>query len=366
MASKIQEVRQGLRKIFKEREEIIDGLLVAILSKENIFLLGKAGTAKSALINAVAQAFGGKYFPWLMTKLTTPEELFGPVSLKAMTENRFERVTDNKLPQAHFVFLDEVFKGSSANLNTLLTAINERKFHNGGAAPMDLPLQTVLGASNELPQGEDLAPFYDRFALRFITEPLRDNNNFLAMLSEGLDLSQLPKGTMKDLADEQNAAAKVKVDQSILVLIGKIRAAIENEGFYVSDRKYAQALKLIKSYAYLNGHQSVQPEDLQVLIHVLWSAESDRAKVRRHVLSICNPMGEKISKIMDAVREIPALLDAKKLRGLEAHGKAKEMQEKLEALGDPNKHPNLKQALIETDKMVLMIVEDHLGVKQRK
>jgi len=124
--SQLQQLRSDLSARFPERREVIDGALCAVLAGEHILLLGPPGTAKSALVRAIAQAFGGRYFERLLTKFSTPEELFGPVSLKALEQDRYVRVVTGKLPEAEFVFVDEVFKSSSAILNSLLTAMNER------------------------------------------------------------------------------------------------------------------------------------------------------------------------------------------------------------------------------------------------
>jgi MoxR-like ATPase len=137
-----------------------------VLAGEHVLLLGPPGTAKSALVRAIAQAFGGTYFERLLTKFSTPEELFGPISLKALEQDRYQRVTAGKLPEAEFAFVDEVFKANSAILNSLLTAMNERLFHNDGA-PTQMPLVALFGASNELPEGKELEALFDRFLLRF-------------------------------------------------------------------------------------------------------------------------------------------------------------------------------------------------------
>jgi MoxR-like ATPase len=118
------------------------------------------------LARALAQAFGGVYFERLLTKFSTPEELFGPISLKALEQDKFQRVLTGKLPEAQFAFVDEIFKSSSAILNSLLTLINERVFHNDGAA-VQCPLVTMFGASNELPEGKELEALFDRFLFRF-------------------------------------------------------------------------------------------------------------------------------------------------------------------------------------------------------
>ncbi|MGH7868327.1 MAG: AAA family ATPase, partial [Candidatus Dormibacteraceae bacterium] len=164
--NQLQKLRQELNAIFPERKEVIDGSLAAVLAGEHVLLLGPPGTAKSALVRAIAGAFGGTYFERLLTTFSTPEELFGPVSLKALEQDQFRRVVAGKLPEAEFAFIDEVFKASSAILNTLLTLANERVFHNDGA-PMQVPLVSLFGASNELPDGRELEALLDRFLARF-------------------------------------------------------------------------------------------------------------------------------------------------------------------------------------------------------
>ena len=128
-------LRSDLTTHFPERKDVIDGALCAVLAGEHVLLLGPPGTAKSALVRAIAQAFGGTYFERLLTKFSTPEELFGPISLKALEQDRFARVVTGKLPEAEFAFVDEIFKANSAILNSLLTLVNERVFHNDGKPP---------------------------------------------------------------------------------------------------------------------------------------------------------------------------------------------------------------------------------------
>src|SRR6266542_2166206 len=138
MNKAFQQLRSELMARFPERKEVIDGALAAVLAGEHVLLLGPPGTAKSALARAIAQAFGGIYFERLLTKFSTPEELFGPISLKALEQDRFKRVLTGKLPEAQFAFIDECFKANSAILNSLLTLVNERLYHDDGA-PLNVP-----------------------------------------------------------------------------------------------------------------------------------------------------------------------------------------------------------------------------------
>ena len=149
--NKLEEIRQALNSKFFEREKEVEGILVALLSRQHMLMIGPAGTAKSALSSELAKIIEGTvYFQWLLTKFSTPEEVFGPLSLKGLEQGVYKRITTSKMPEANLVFLDEIFKANSAILNSLLTLINERLFYNNGS-PVQVPLMSVIGASNEYP-----------------------------------------------------------------------------------------------------------------------------------------------------------------------------------------------------------------------
>ena len=178
----LRAIRDELQQVFLERNELIDGALVALVAAQHVLVIGPPGTAKSMLADEVCRRIdGAAYFQWLLTRFTTPEELFGAVSLKALEQDDYRRLTTHKLPEAHIAFLDEVFKASSSILNTILTLINERRFHNGREVA-DVPLLTLFAASNELPEDDELLALHDRFLLRFVVDYVSEDFRFLKLL----------------------------------------------------------------------------------------------------------------------------------------------------------------------------------------
>lgn len=168
--------RAQLRAATIGREGEIDLLLLALVAGQNVMMLGPPGVGKSYLASKFAETIdGAKFFGILLTKTTTPEEVFGPLDLKAYTQGKYERILTGRLAAADIGFLDETWKASSAILNTLLTIMNERSFDNGGKR-IRVPLQMAIGASNEEPEDESLIALSDRFLIRALVSPLSDAN----------------------------------------------------------------------------------------------------------------------------------------------------------------------------------------------
>src|SRR2546430_2266911 len=215
-------IRDELEQTFAERGEVIEGALVALLSRSHLLLVGPPGSAKSMLADELCRRIEGTvYFQWLLTKFTTPEEIFGAVSLKALEADDYRRVTTAKLPEAHIAFLDEVFKANSSILNAVLTVVNERRFHNGRIVET-VPLLTLFGATNELPEEDELAALYDRFLLRFVVHYVREDFRFLRMLEAKPPASRTTL-SLAGLERVQAAADAVAGPPAVLRRLAEIR-----------------------------------------------------------------------------------------------------------------------------------------------
>ncbi|MEQ9619152.1 MAG: AAA family ATPase [Deltaproteobacteria bacterium] len=302
---KLNQIRNDLKASYYERDEVIDGSLCALLTGHHLLLIGPPGTAKSQLANEICRRIGGaRYFQWLLTKFTTPEELFGAVSLKGLENDEYRRVISGKLPEAHIAFLDEVFKASSSILNTLLTIMNERIYYNGTEI-LNIPLISLFGASNELPSEEDeLEALYDRFLLRYVVDYIKEDFRFLKMLNTESRVSEDMAITPQELDYLKVEANKVSVPSNILKLISRIRKELGKKGVTPSDRRYKQSISLLKARAYLEGRNEISEDELRFLENVLWREPGEKPEVQSVIHQALHGYRDRLRELLIQAKEL--------------------------------------------------------------
>lgn len=310
LRAKFQTVVREMNGAFAEREKEIHGLAVALLAREHVLLLGPAGTAKSALANTMCSAIdGATFFQWLMTRFSTPDEIFGPPSLDGLKHDRFRRVTAGKLPEANIGFLDECYKANSAVLNSLLTAVNERAFDNDGGRHA-IPLETLVGASNELPEGPELAALHDRFLLRYWTQYTKTPDAFRRLLT-GDEPSISTRISLSELKAAQAEVEALPVAETAVDELFKLRGEIQVEGITASDRRWRKAVRILKAAAWLDGATEVTAEAFPILANVLWETTEQIGKLTQTVSKYTSAELAEAREAADAVLELVGSLPPK-------------------------------------------------------
>ena len=340
----LQEMNRG---IYEKNTEISLSLLAA-LAGESVILLGPPGVAKSMVARQLKTAFrDAQSFEYLMSRFSTPDEIFGPVSIqKLKTSDTYERAVEGYLPTADVVFLDEIWKAGPAIQNTLLTVINEKIFRNGNRE-IHLPLKLLVAASNELPaKGDGLESLWDRFVIRIESRPIKLEKNFRAMLleaptdflgptdftdstdssgsmgksgftdftdfSDSTDFSDL-KITAEEYAEWAEKICKIGVKEEVLDAISAIRKSLravnvdeaaERRNIYVSDRRWKNIVRLLRTSAFMQDREEVDICDLLPIYHCLWQEPEERDAIRSIVIrALFSPFAEKLVEMKNALAE---------------------------------------------------------------
>lgn len=306
---KILALRTALGEALLEREVEIDSLLTCALAGEHIVLIGPPGTAKSLLARSFAGALGGRYFEALLTRFSTPEELFGPFSLAGLQADRFTRAMDGKFPTADVAFLDEIFKAGPSLLNSLLGGLNERVMHDDGKV-LPIPLRVCIGASNEYPQSEETMALWDRYMVRHEVSPLAKSESQLKLAMGVLTRSPMNVISLDEWDLAARSVREVTVPKGAAEAFLRVVTLVRADGVYVSDRRMVKALSLVKATAWLDGSSEIDSEHFGILEHALWEKTTQRGPVAGIVRGQLSPLLGEAQRLRDACMTVVAPLVA--------------------------------------------------------
>ncbi|MDC0718988.1 AAA family ATPase [Nannocystis bainbridge] len=283
LARRLQDGARQLEQQFLGKEEIIRLLFISALAGEHMVMVGPPGTAKSAIVRAFAQVIDARFFDYLLTRFTEPNEIFGPVDIQAFRQGTYRRRIENMLPEAEVVFLDEIFKANSAILNSLLTLVNARRFTHG-TSTVRVPLISLFAASNEVPTDEALSAIFDRFLLRVRCDYL-DSYHFRGLLQKGIQLEVQQMADVQVgrkvataaelLSIQRDFSQHVKMSEEFLTTFKGMVFQIRSEGIGLSDRRVVKLLKVFASSALFDGRDHVTDADLFILRHVWNTPEQE-------------------------------------------------------------------------------------------
>jgi MoxR-like ATPase len=296
------------------RQDEILGIAAALVSAQHVFLYGPPGVAKSMLARLICRHIkGARYFEYLLHTHTVPDELFGPLDVLAFREGIYRRITTGRLPEAHIVFLDEIWNASSVILNALLSIVNERRFMD--YQTMDVPLVTMICASNGIPSESALKAFYDRILFRFPIEHL-PLEHYPAVLEIPDEIPVLPDVAV-DLSklDELRAALpEVKLDEEKVGMLIKILDKVKSiRREPISERRFKWMARALRAIALVQGRTEVDKDDLLMTKYMLWDKPDEYRQIEKVVEEIVDPvyvaLREAYASIISKVREATSMID---------------------------------------------------------
>ncbi len=361
---KLLEVREKLLERFVQREQVIDCVLAGLVSGEPVILVGPPGTAKTAIIEALSRMVDARYFYYLLTKFTEPDEILGPLDINALRRGEYKRITSGRLPEAEIVFLDEVFKASSAIRNVLLDIILHKRVIVG-AEYKSIPMLALYTASNEVTTDAEDAGFYDRLTIRvfhdFVTMDAWER-----LLMRGLELleGEVPKGIIS--AQEVRLLQKEAIKRALNLrynkeLIGKFLETLtelSHRGVHLTDRRKVKTLVIASAFSVIFAEDTVTPDSLADAIKATApSHPDDVAKIEEVLAKVglssytytirqLQTVAAELRNLIDRARTIPCPTNIRALQS--ALSKAIMI---VERAGDSARlRPHVNEALRECEK----------------
>lgn len=333
LPDKFASLTAALNEEHIERTDDIQAALWALVSGTTLFLLGEPGIAKSMMARRIAARIeGSRFFDIDLDRLSTKEELFDPFSLGALRESRWEREIDGTLVTADWAFIDEFFEAPSTLLKTMLRALNERTYRNGNEI-LQMPLTTVIAASNDVPTEARLMPLYDRLVIRRKLSRVSDGGGFLRMLALDLDPKPAPLLSWDEVLQAQSEARTVGLPDPVMVAMMEIRKRLAREDIRPSDRRFVEAMKVVRAAAWLDGSTTAEPEHLLCLTDICWTHPDQIPTVSAVVNEVVEPLTSEADSLLRAVVAIEREINPE-LAELDRRRLAMELQRKCRRAGE--------------------------------
>jgi len=347
----IMEIREKLNSIFVGREAEIDAIITGLLSREPVILVGAPGTAKTALIESLGKLVGGKVFTYLLSRFTEPDELFGALDIKAYREGKIRRVINNTILSANIVFLDEIFKASSAIRNTLLRILNEKEYRYGDQV-IKVEWLGFYSASNEISTDTEDQAFYDRLVIRRFVKYV-SNTQWKELLMRGIDFegnaTLSPVISIEDVKQLQNEVIKrfkaLKSEDAIIEKYIEALARLQEKGIVISDRRKIKVLKVASAYSILYGSTAVSLDDVADALRVVAIHNEDDVKKVEEVIAevglsqasqLMNEIQTLVTELKHVTEKIRETNDLNEFKELRKQGKVliKELIARIKRLED--------------------------------
>ena len=312
LREKMQAIIAEVNTCVAERGELIECIAIALLTKKNLFILGETGQAKSYAINEFRKRItDARQFERLLSKQTDEEALFGRIDLKSLIDGHPRMITTGKIPDSEIIFLDEIFKSNEGVLNSLLTALNERRYTNESET-VSIPAISFMSASNEIPNFNDpaeaiLKPLYDRFELKVVTQYIDSREERLKMLRQKQTKQNGGVSATTDLLNlyaMQDEVAQVTIPDAVNELMDDVLCELRRQGIHISDRKYLNYYPIAQAKAWLEGRAEVQYSDLMALKNYLWTKPEEAETIGKTLERLCvNPIQEKLRGVISMANE---------------------------------------------------------------
>jgi len=325
LENKLNELKLRLAETFVQREAEITAILSGLLANEPVILVGEVGTAKTALIERLAKMINARYFYYLLTRFTEPDELLGTLDINALREGRYVRRTEGKLPQAEIIFLDEIFKASSAIRNILLDIIlNKRIFSDG--TYIQLPMLALYTASNEVSTDVEDMAFYDRLTVRSFVKSVSEDA-WDELIEKGILLDEkidppviLNVDDIKSLQKIVNERFKnITQNNSLIRKYIEALATLKQRGVKISDRRKIKVLKIASAISYIYGEKNVSLDSLaEALKFTAIHDEDELKKVEQVILELgLSSFYQHVQKLQVVTSELQNAISATTSGGVE-------------------------------------------------